>query len=59
MPRKQTSLPSVPVCQPMTPIVRPSPDPAYQSMKLDSIRTSPETQAMRPPAVQMVAGARG
>ena len=49
-PRKKTSLPSAPECQPVTPSVIPFGSvPAYQSVNADSVRTSPETQASRTP----------
>ena len=52
-PTTNTSFPSVPVCQPITLITIPSPEPEYQPMKDDSIRTSPETQVMTPPAASI------
>ena len=47
-PTKKTSLPIVPVCQPITASVGPSTDlPAYHDMNDESIRTRPATQAIR------------
>ena len=40
---KKTSLPRTPVCQPMTLIVRPSPEPTYQPIRAESMSTSPES----------------
>ena len=45
-PTKKTSLPSVPVCQPVTESVNPFGSvPAYQSVNAESVSTSPETHA--------------
>ena len=52
-PSTKTSLPSVPVCHPITLITIPSPEPEYQPMKDDSISTSPETHVMTPPAASI------
>src|SRR5437660_6203207 len=52
-PMKNTSFPSAPVCQAITLVVGPSPDPTYQSMKADSIRISPEIQVSRWPQPQI------
>src|SRR3954452_7716540 len=53
-PMKKTSLPSVPVCQPMTAIVGPTdPDPAYQSVKAETLSTRPATHVARSPAAVM------
>ena len=52
---KKTSLPSVPVCHPITAIVGPTdPEPAYQSVKAEMLRTSPEIQVARAPTVVML-----
>ena len=49
-PMKKTSLPSAPVCQPVTESTRPSVwPPEYQSVKAETARTSPATQASRSP----------
>ena len=56
-PMKNTSLPSVPVCQPITASFTPSPEPEYQPMKLESMSTSPATQVTRSPAAQMPSAA--
>src|SRR5579884_4476410 len=49
-PTKKTSLPSAPVCQPVTDSVRPLGSvPAYQSVNAEIVRTSPETHARRTP----------
>ena len=54
-PMKNTSLPSVPVCQPMTAIVGPlDPDPAYQSVKAETLSTRPATQVARSPTAVML-----
>src|SRR5262249_10616350 len=57
-PMKKTSFPSVPVCQPITAIVGPTaPEPAYQSVKTEMLRTRPEIQVARSPtAVAPLAG---
>ena len=52
-PMKNTSFPIVPVCQPITASLTPSPEPEYHPMKLDSISTSPETQVTLSPAAQI------
>ena len=51
---KKTSLPRAPVCQPITLSVKAPPDsePAYQSVKAESIRTSPETSVSSSPNPQ-------
>src|SRR5262249_4372135 len=54
---KKTSLPSVPVCQPITASLTPRPEPEYHPMKLESIRTSPATQVARSPAAQIPSAA--
>ena len=51
-PMKKTSLPRMPLCQPITASLTPTPDPAYQSMNDDSASTSPATHVMRSPAAQ-------
>ena len=51
-PMKKTSLPSTPLCQPITASFTPTPEPAYQSMNEESMSTSPATQVMRSPAAQ-------
>src|SRR6059058_5556933 len=43
-PRKKTSLPRTPVCQPVTESETPSPEPEYQFMNGESMSTSPEIQ---------------
>ena len=49
-PAKKTSLPSAPVCQPVTESVSPSAWlPAYQSVNAEMARTSPAIQARRSP----------
>src|SRR5215471_180645 len=49
-PMKKTSLPSVPVCQPVTENVRPLGSvPTYQSVNAEIARTSPEIHASRVP----------
>ena len=49
-PMKKTSLPSAPVCQPVTDRVSPSACvPAYQSVNAEMARTSPAIQASRSP----------
>ncbi len=49
-PMKKTSLPRVPVCQPVTPSVKPFGSvPEYQSVNAEIVRTSPETHARRTP----------
>jgi hypothetical protein len=53
-PRKNTSFPIVPVCQPITERVGPSIElPEYQDMNEDSRSTSPATHATRWPADQI------
>ena len=53
-PTKKTSLPIVPVCQPITASVGPSTDvPAYHDMNDESIRMRPAIQAIRPPSPQI------
>ena len=52
-PMKNTTFPAVPVCQPITASLTPRPEPAYQSMNVESARISPEIQAIRSPAAQM------
>ena len=47
----------MPLCQPMTASLTPTPDPAYQSMNEDSARTSPAIQVTRSPAAQRPLGA--
>ena len=50
---KKISLPSAPVCQPITEIVGPGePDPAYQSVNAETVSTSAATQVSRPPIAQ-------
>ena len=49
---KKTSLPSVPVCQPMTLRVSPSPEPTYQPVKAETASTSPATQVIGRPTAQ-------
>ena len=49
---KKTSLPSAPVCQPITPIVIPSPEPAYQSVNADTASSSPDSHVSRAPIDQ-------
>ena len=49
---KKTSLPSTPVCQPITLIVKPSPEPTYQPISVDSMRTSPASGVRRSPTAQ-------
>src|SRR5262249_41962364 len=59
-PMKKTSLPNVPVCQPITAIVGPTdPEPAYQSVKAEMLRTSPAIQVARAPTVVMLPGSAG
>ena len=49
-PQKKTSLPSAPVCQPVTESVKPSAWlPEYQSVKAEIASTSPAIQARRSP----------
>jgi hypothetical protein len=50
---KKTSFPSVPVCQPITASLTPTPEPAYQSMNVDSARMSADSQTIRSPIAQM------
>ena len=45
---KNTSLPRVPVCQPITASFTPTPDPAYHPMNEESASTRPATQVMAP-----------
>jgi hypothetical protein len=58
-PTKKTSLPSVPVCQPVTENVRPFGSvPTYQSVNAEIVSTSPETQASRTPQLPEAGVAR-
>src|SRR5207253_3688883 len=52
-PMKKTSLPSAPVCQPITAVVTPWPPPAYQSVKAERLRSRPESHVSRPPQAQI------
>ena len=58
-PMKNTSFPSAPVCHPITASFTPGPEPAYQSIRDESIRTRPETHAIRSPEAQIPSGAGG
>ncbi len=62
-PTKKTSLPSVPVCQPVTENVKPFGSvPTYQSVNAEIVRTSPDTHASRTPqlpAAGVVRSGRG
>ena len=58
-PMKKTSLPTAPVCQPVTASVRPFGSvPAYQSVNAEIVRTSPETHATRTPQLPTTGVAR-
>ena len=57
-PMKKTSFPISPVCQPITASLTPTPEPAYQSMKVERARISPEIQVTRSPAAQIPSGSR-
>ncbi len=52
-PTAKTSLPSAPVCQPITLyVIPPCVGPAYQSVKGDTASSSPESQVRREPIDQ-------
>ena len=51
-PMKKTSLPRMPVFQPVTAIVRPSPEPVYQPMNAESIITVAAIHCTRSPSSQ-------
>jgi hypothetical protein len=55
---KKTSLPSVPVCQPITLVVGPSPEPTYQPVNAEIARTRPETQVRVSPQAQTSSSGR-
>ncbi len=57
-PMKKTSLPSVPVCQPITLVVGPSPEPTYQPVKAEIARTRPDTQVSVSPHAQTSSAGR-
>src|SRR5215471_18208590 len=56
-PMKKTSLPSTPVCQPITASLTPTPEPAYQPMNDERASTSPDTHVTGSPAAQSPSGA--
>ena len=49
---KKTSFPSVPVCQPMTLVVGPCPEPTYEPVNDEIARTRPDTQVSSWPQPQ-------
>src|SRR5262249_27021831 len=49
-PRKKTSLPRTPLCQPITASFTPTPEPAYQPMNEERASTRPAIQVIRSPA---------
>jgi hypothetical protein len=49
-PAKKTSLPRVPVCQPITETVTPSPEPVYQPVNADTVSTTPVSSVSRSPS---------
>ncbi len=49
---KNTSFPRMPVCQPITASLTPTPEPAYQPMNEERASTRPATHVMRSPAPQ-------
>ena len=55
---KKTSLPSVPVCQPVTETVNPSFETVYQLIKELSANTRPPIQASSSPGARSAAGGR-
>src|SRR3954468_15733574 len=57
-PMKKTSFPSAPVCQPITLVVGPSPDPTYQPVNAERASTSPETQVSWWPQPQICSNER-
>ncbi len=57
-PMKKTSFPRVPVCQPITASLIPTPVPAYHPMNDESASTSPATQVTRSPSANNPLGAR-
>ena len=56
---KKTSLPRMPVCQPITASFTPTPEPAYQPMNEESASTRPATQVMRSPQPRARRSGRG
>ena len=48
-PMTNTSLPSAPVCHPITLVVGPGPEPTYQSVNAEMARIRPDTQVSRIP----------
>jgi hypothetical protein len=55
---KKTSLPSVPVCQPITLVVGPSPEPTYQPVKAEIASIKPETHVSVSPKAQTSSSGR-